>query len=177
MTDAATEKEYSSKVSTYWTYLLCTVDSTRRREKTSIFVTSQRTSAAASLCGRPHHGRYFLFLPLLFPSSLLTPLTHLYDCCSLHFEGGNGLKSFQAKQKNAAKLQPQKSAGGGKAGITERTASSIGVCCALCKTPFQSIKMKVQLRDHAAAKHPKNSLAECFPGVDVWVEINRSVQN
>jgi hypothetical protein len=78
--------------------------------------------------------------------------------------GGNGLKSHMAQQKNAAKAAQEKAGGGGKDGIKARTESKIGTTCAACKTPFQSVKMKQQLKDHWESKHPKLSFAECFPG-------------
>ena len=169
MTDAATEKEYS-KVSTYIPSLYCRQYQKKGRNIDICHFSTHLCSSFAVWKAASWEVLLIIasFVPFLLVDSSNPPLRLLFS--PLHtfkFEGGNGLKSFQAKQKNAAKLQPQKSAGGGKAGIAERTASSIGLCCTLCKTPFQSIKMKVQLRDHAAAKHPKNSLAECFPGVDV----------
>lgn len=60
--------------------------------------------------------------------------------------GGNGLKSHMAQQRNQAKKDNEKSGGGGVKGIQERTMSKIGITCQLCKTPFQSIKMKQQLK-------------------------------
>ena len=79
--------------------------------------------------------------------------------------GGNGLKSFMAKQKNAAKGAAEaKSTGGGKEGLKQRTETKIGIVCAICRTPFQSIKMKAQLIEHWESKHPRVTLAECFPG-------------
>ena len=75
--------------------------------------------------------------------------------------GGNGLKvnnsnynctiiiifkSHMAQQRNQAKKENEKSGGGGQKGIAERTESKIGISCAICKTTFQSIKMKQQLK-------------------------------
>lgn len=78
--------------------------------------------------------------------------------------GGNGLKSHMAQQKNAAKTAAEKNGGGGKAGVKERTESKIGIVCSVCKTPFQSVKMKQQLKDHWESKHSGKTFAECFPG-------------
>lgn len=65
--------------------------------------------------------------------------------------------------KNAEKKAAEKASGGGKAGIAARTQSSIGVSCEVCKLQFASSKMKVQLKIHWEAKHPKNTFKECFP--------------
>jgi hypothetical protein len=80
--------------------------------------------------------------------------------------GGNGLKSFMSKERNA-KAGTDNKGGGGAAGIKARTESKCGVQCALCKTPFTSVKMVAQLRDHVEARHPRSSLAEAFPGVTI----------
>jgi hypothetical protein len=108
--------------------------------------------------------------------------------------GGNGLKSTMAREKKQAKDAAAGKGGGGKDGIKSRTESAIGTQCALCKTPFQSVKMKAQLKDHwegmiamlafytlhilhlsdlnyyvsmfPTAKHSRNDFAECFPGID-----------
>jgi hypothetical protein len=79
--------------------------------------------------------------------------------------GGNGLKSHMARERNASKMAAEGKGGGGAAGIKMRTESKSAVLCALCKTPFTNSKMIVQLRDHAEAKHPRNSLMECFPDI------------
>jgi hypothetical protein len=65
--------------------------------------------------------------------------------------------------KLAAKKAGEKAGGGGKAGIVARTQSQCGVTCEVCKLQFASNKMKVQLKIHWEAKHPKNTFAECFP--------------
>ena len=62
--------------------------------------------------------------------------------------GGNGQKSHMAREKKQAKLAAEKKGGGGKEGLKARTESQIGVSCALCRTPFTSVKMKTQLKDH-----------------------------
>lgn len=77
--------------------------------------------------------------------------------------GGNGLKSHMAREKNAAKKAAEGKGGGGQEGMKARTDST----CAICKAPFTSVKMKAQLVGHVEAKHPKSSLGECFPGVDI----------
>ena len=59
--------------------------------------------------------------------------------------------------------------GGGMAGIKERTESKAGTSCAICKTPFTSTKMKLQLKEHWEARHPRNTFADCFPGVEAPV--------
>ncbi len=76
--------------------------------------------------------------------------------------GGNGLKSHMAKNK---KQVVEKKGGGGAAGITDRRGGG-AVICAICKTNFSSVKMVVQMRDHQGSKHPKQTLAECFVGID-----------
>ena len=78
--------------------------------------------------------------------------------------GGNGLKSHMSQQKNAAKAAAEKAGGGGAAGKAERTESKIGIKCAICLSPFQSMKMKAQLREHWQAKHAAKTFPECFPG-------------
>lgn len=80
--------------------------------------------------------------------------------------GGNGLKSHMSKQKHATAkaAESTKSTGGGKEGLKLRTETKIGISCAICKTPFQSIKMKSQLKDHWEGKHPRLAFTECFPG-------------
>jgi len=65
--------------------------------------------------------------------------------------------------KNEEKKAAEKVGGGGKAGITARTQSQISVTCAVCKLQFASSKMKVQLKDHWEAKHPKGTFKDCFP--------------
>lgn len=81
--------------------------------------------------------------------------------------GGNGLKSHMAREKNAAKKAAEGKGGGGQEGMKARTESSLATTCAICKAPFTSVKMKAQLVGHVEAKHPKSSLGECFPGVDI----------
>ena len=80
--------------------------------------------------------------------------------------GGHGLKSHMARQKNAAQAaaDTSRSAGGGKDGIKARTETKIGICCAVCKLSFQSVKMKTQLKEHWEVKHPRLTFSECFPG-------------
>lgn len=77
--------------------------------------------------------------------------------------GGNGLKSHMAREKAQAKAAAEGVGGGGKAGIKARTESQVGTTCKICRTNFTSIKMKQQLKDHQTAKHPKSTLADCFP--------------
>eukprot|EP01036_Dinobryon_divergens_P032394 gene32395-41967_t len=77
--------------------------------------------------------------------------------------GGNGLKSHMSREKNMAKKAAEKSGGGGKEGIKERTESKLGTCCNICRTPFTSTKMKAQLVSHWETKHSKNTFADCFP--------------
>lgn len=79
--------------------------------------------------------------------------------------GGNGLKSHMARERNNAKKGQEKSQGGGQQGIKERTESKLGTACAICRTPFTSIRMKAQLREHWESKHSRNTYAECFPDV------------
>ena len=67
-------------------------------------------------------------------------------------------------ERKAAKDAGKGKGGGGKEGIKERTASAIAITCSLCKLPFQSMKMKVQLKEHWEAKHPRNTFEDCFPG-------------
>ena len=77
--------------------------------------------------------------------------------------GGNGLKSHMARERHQAKEAAKGVGGGGKDGIKARTESQIGTVCAICRANFTSVKMKQQLRDHQSSKHPKNTIAECFP--------------
>lgn len=79
--------------------------------------------------------------------------------------GGNGLKSHMAQQRNLAKSQAEGKGGGGSKGKEERTASKIAVTCGVCKTVFQSAKMKTQLKEHWETKHSKVEFGACFPGV------------
>ena len=51
-----------------------------------------------------------------------------------------------SRERNQAKKDSEKAGGGGAKGLQERTQSKIGISCALCKTNFQSIKMKQQLK-------------------------------
>lgn len=81
--------------------------------------------------------------------------------------GGNGLKSHMSQQKNAAKAAAEGKGGGGKAGLKERTESKAGLACAICRTPFVSIKMKDNMRTHWETKHGRNTFADCFPGVEL----------
>ena len=78
--------------------------------------------------------------------------------------GGNGLKSFMSRERNAKNNQTG-SRGGGKDGMKERTESKIGTTCLVCRAPFTSIKMKAQLKEHWESKHPRNTYEECFPDV------------
>ncbi len=77
--------------------------------------------------------------------------------------GGNGLKSHMARERHKAKEDAKGVGGGGAAGIKARTESNCGTVCSICRANFTSIRMKKQLVDHAAIKHPNSSLAECFP--------------
>jgi hypothetical protein len=62
--------------------------------------------------------------------------------------GGNGQKSHMAREKKQAKEALKGVGGGGKDGIKARNESAVGTSCALCRTPFTSVKMKTQLKDH-----------------------------
>ena len=77
--------------------------------------------------------------------------------------GGNGLKSHMSREKNIAKKAAEGVGGGGKSGMKARNESQVGTVCEICKANFTSIKMKQQLKDHASSKHPRNTIAECFP--------------
>jgi hypothetical protein len=80
--------------------------------------------------------------------------------------GGNGLKSHMAQQRKAARsaADAAKSVGGGKQGLKQRTETTCGTSCAVCKTPFTSVKMKTQLKEHWEVKHPRVAFTDCFPG-------------
>jgi len=69
-----------------------------------------------------------------------------------------------SQQKALAKAASEKAGGGGAKGVADRTASKLPISCSICKTPFQSSKMKAQLREHWSAKHPKAAFTDCFPG-------------
>ncbi len=81
--------------------------------------------------------------------------------------GGNGLKSHMSQQKHAARAAAEGKGGGGASGKAERMSHKEGINCALCKTPFVNAKMKAALISHQQAKHSKNTMAECFPGIEV----------
>mmetsp|Transcript_41431 Transcript_41431/g.79388 ORF Transcript_41431/g.79388 Transcript_41431/m.79388 type:complete len:80 (-) Transcript_41431:159-398(-) len=38
--------------------------------------------------------------------------------------------------------------------------------CAICNLTFKVTKKNADQRIHAESKHPRNSLAECFPGLE-----------
>lgn len=66
---------------------------------------------------------------------------------------GAAKKKAPVKPTAAESLAKQKadSQGGGK--------------CAVCMTAFASNSKKPVLKQHAESKHPKQTLAQCFPGV------------
>ena len=80
--------------------------------------------------------------------------------------GGNGLKSHMAQAKNQAKKAQEGKGGGGAAGKEARTTPKDGLKCALCMTPFTSVKMMSSLVSHHQSKHSKMTFADCFPGVE-----------
>jgi len=80
--------------------------------------------------------------------------------------GGNGLKSHMSQAKNQAKKALEGKGGGGAAGKDARTTPLNQLNCALCKTPFTSVKMMSSLVSHHQSKHSKMTFADCFPGVE-----------
>lgn len=68
-----------------------------------------------------------------------------------------------AREKKKAKEDAVGKGGGGKGGIKARTESAIGLTCALCRTPFQSVKMKMQLKEHWEGLHKLIDILLRFP--------------
>lgn len=53
-----------------------------------------------------------------------------------------------ARERKKAKEDSVGKGGGGKVGMKARVESAVGTHCALCRTPFQSVKMRMQLKEH-----------------------------
>jgi hypothetical protein len=73
---------------------------------------------------------------------------------------GNGNKSAQKRERNAAKKKPVK---GEASTLKAKAAAMSQLKCSICMTPFQVTSSEKILKGHAENKHPKKSYAECFP--------------
>ncbi|GMK55097.1 hypothetical protein CspeluHIS016_0201530 [Cutaneotrichosporon spelunceum] len=71
--------------------------------------------------------------------------------------GGNGAKSQQARERNAAK------AAKGPSSQLKSNAAAMSIQCSICKQAFQSTAKKPMLDQHVDSKHSKQGFAACFP--------------
>jgi hypothetical protein len=79
--------------------------------------------------------------------------------------GRNPQKSAAARAKAEKKAAGKKSGGGGAKGKSARQGQGKNIVkCKLCMVEIAcSSKNTVKLDEHINSKHPKSSLAECFP--------------
>ncbi len=61
----------------------------------------------------------------------------------------------------------EKVGGGGAAGKAARLGGGDKIVCAICKQQLNAKASKIQLQEHLDSKHPKLTMAACFPGVEV----------
>ncbi|TYJ56715.1 hypothetical protein B9479_002646 [Cryptococcus floricola] len=72
---------------------------------------------------------------------------------------GNGAKAQQKRDRNA------KDAKGAGASQLKTNAASLTIQCDVCKATFQGTSKIPVLQQHVDSKHPKSTVAACFPNV------------
>lgn len=48
--------------------------------------------------------------------------------------------------------------------LERKGVGAMSLTCTICKTGFMANQSDAQLQTHIDSKHPKSSMAECFPG-------------
>jgi len=66
-------------------------------------------------------------------------------------------------KKDLKKSQHKKDAAEGFDRTQKKDAKPTATCT-ICKVTIVTTKKNIEIKQHAEAKHPKNSFQECFPG-------------
>ncbi|WWD16107.1 hypothetical protein CI109_100532 [Kwoniella shandongensis] len=71
--------------------------------------------------------------------------------------GGNGAKSAQKRERNAAKAPK------GESSQLKSNQAAQSIQCFTCKATFQGTSKQLVLQQHIDSKHPKSDIKTCFP--------------
>ncbi|GAB5035026.1 duf1909-domain-containing protein [Nannochloropsis oceanica] len=74
--------------------------------------------------------------------------------------GGNGAKSASKRERNAKAKGPEAKS------ILKEKAKMMSQMCMICRATFMCTAKRPELEAHASTKHPKDTLAKCFPTLD-----------